>query len=842
MFQIDRLTLTAILIAFELTTAAVGAEKLSKVEIGKRGKAATAYVEVPSGASGTGFCIHPSGLFVTNEHVIQGAELADIIVVLEPSLASQRVLKASVVRVDKQLDLALLRIKEGHEFTSLSLGSAEGIAELAEVVACGFPLGRQLSTDRKEYPAISVNSGAITALRLKDGELQFLQTDVALNFGNSGGPVLDSDGKVIGVVVSKAVGATGINLAIPVSRLERFLKAPDLALISPNLTTETLDKPHEFKVRATSFVPGSPEPDLKLVLQAGDQDAREFAMEKQGPTWTATVVPVSRPATTCMEVIARLGTGTISGTCDDVVIKVADRVVRVSGVRKIDLKPSTKSDSTTSSKPLVLLADGRTTVEGNITGLEKVEIDLGGQKIKLDLAKVTHLTFQPAPPLASIAVSVVATVGDTAVARVEVKLPIRDGASTIPADPSTVSITPPELSDDKVIKRLPDGFSDVALGGGGRYLIFHLPKLKKLAVFDFSEARITKYIPLKEDNIAFAAGLNSLIIGLRDSGKLERWSLTTFELERSAPPPFKENIGAVILGHGSNGPLVVNGYFLDLATYRPLLVRDQKGSERAFSDGYRTPSADGTVYGAWKTNQSPDESTTFVLEGNVLKRYDEGGLKHVIPGPDGSTIYTGKGICAPTLKRSDPDDASYGYCLPAVRGDYFLSLTSASSGKASFTIYLRGLSQSIAKLDKVNHGLNFDGWDREAFGPWKRVFLVPDAHVIAVLPQTNDQVVLYKFNAEAALESSGQDYLIITSQPPRSIRPGSTLNYPIKVKSKRPVTYSLDAGPKGMKVSTDGVLTWSPDDTVNGEQDVILTIKSDGGQEVFHTFAVQVSK
>ena len=98
---------------------------------------------------------------------------------------------------------------------------------------------------------------------------------------------------------------------------------------------------------------------------------------------------------------------------------------------------------------------------------------------------------------------------------------VREVIRTATADPTTVKIIPPVMAQERVIKRLPALFKEVVVGGGGRYLIFHLPKLKKLAIFDISESRITKYIPLTEDDVTFAAGLDSVVIGLKKAGKLE---------------------------------------------------------------------------------------------------------------------------------------------------------------------------------------------------------------------------------------------------------------------------------------------------------------------------------
>jgi Trypsin-like peptidase domain len=403
-----------------LTNAPLYADKLTKAEIGKLGKAATAYVEVEEG-SGTAFCIHPSGLFVTNEHVVRGLEKAKIKVVIDGSLKTERVLLATVARVDRNLDLALLRVSTKEELPSVALGTTEGISELMDVVAFGFPLGSALSPDGKEHPAISVNSGNVSALRRKGGELQFLQVDVSVTFGSSGGPVLDENGKVVGVIVAGVPGERGINLAIPVNALQRFLNAPEILLTPTELTAAMLNKPLEFKAKVVSFIPGAKEPTLRLVLQTDEVKPRELPMSKRDGMFVATATPVEMTDDGRVEVSIRMQSGMIVGRADNANFKVGDRSVKFSDARRIEFKPKSRA----------LLADG-TIVEGAIAGLDTVEVSLGQQAIKVELRDAGQISVTQPVPVGLVRATVIATVDDKEVGRIEAPIWSRDNALLVP--------------------------------------------------------------------------------------------------------------------------------------------------------------------------------------------------------------------------------------------------------------------------------------------------------------------------------------------------------------------------------------------------------------------------
>jgi S1-C subfamily serine protease len=255
-----------ILLSCLLAGARATDDQLTRTELARLGKAATALVETKAGPDappivqpgyGSAFCIHPSGLFLTNEHVVhprgpfignQQSVPAEVTLILNPGEKTEKSYTGRVVRTDKQLDLALVRAEGAKNLPTLSLGSDEKLEELMEVVALGFPFGTALSSDGfppgrrpagspREYPSVSVNAGSITALRLKDGALDRIQLDATINPGNSGGPVLDKSGKVVGVVVSGVVaerlGRTGISYAVPASHLNRFLARPDIEFTAP---------------------------------------------------------------------------------------------------------------------------------------------------------------------------------------------------------------------------------------------------------------------------------------------------------------------------------------------------------------------------------------------------------------------------------------------------------------------------------------------------------------------------------------------------------------------------------------------------------------------------------
>jgi Do/DeqQ family serine protease len=212
---------------------------------------------------GSGVMVDPSGLVVTNNHVIEGADQVKI------SLSDKREFEAEIVLKDSRTDLAVLRVKDGKEkFATLDFANSDELVVGDIVLAIGNPFGVGQTVTHGIISALARTQVGITDYQF------FIQTDAAINPGNSGGALVDMTGRLAGIntaIFSRSGGSQGIGFAIPANMVRvvvasaksggKAVKRPwlgaRLQAVTPEIA-ETLGLRTPVGALVANVAPGSP--------------------------------------------------------------------------------------------------------------------------------------------------------------------------------------------------------------------------------------------------------------------------------------------------------------------------------------------------------------------------------------------------------------------------------------------------------------------------------------------------------------------------------------------------------------------------------------------------------
>lgn len=172
-----------------------------------RGRRGQQEEEVPRGV-GSGFIISPDGFLLTNAHVVEGADEVYV------TLTDKREFRAKIVGVDRRTDVAVVKV-DGNNLPRLTMGDPNRLRVGEWVIAIGSPFGLENT----------VTAGIVSAKARDTGDyLPLIQTDVAVNPGNSGGPLINMRGEVVGInsqIYSRSGGFMGISFAVPIDEAMR---------------------------------------------------------------------------------------------------------------------------------------------------------------------------------------------------------------------------------------------------------------------------------------------------------------------------------------------------------------------------------------------------------------------------------------------------------------------------------------------------------------------------------------------------------------------------------------------------------------------------------------------
>lgn len=373
------------LIAHSSDDLASGAEKS---EIVSRCKQATGFVDLGVFGSASAFCIDPSGLFLTNHHVVGSQAIGDTVrLVLNPAGKQERTIEARIICWDEERDLAILKAENANELVALTLADTKELKETDVVTAFGFPFGRRLSADIKSTPEISVNVGRISALRRKKEELQAIQIDAAVNSGNSGGPVVNEAGEVIGVITSgNSFGR--IALAVPSSAVRDLLSRPALVVKVPKVAFVDRLKPLTLNVEIVELTKGAPAEEIQLKIDDGGDAARTLSAKvTDGVAVFDAVQLLMNPVPSKFRLDLRRGRQTQTVESPDVPVRIGNQELRLAEIMKIELRPQLQIITTTSGKKIA----------GRLSGLEQLR---GEGAMPLDIAtadRVDVYCLEPGP-------------------------------------------------------------------------------------------------------------------------------------------------------------------------------------------------------------------------------------------------------------------------------------------------------------------------------------------------------------------------------------------------------------------------------------------------------------
>jgi S1-C subfamily serine protease len=210
-------------------SAGLGSDELNNIEIYKAARESVVYVTstvyrrtiffdvVPQSDLGSGFIVNPEGQILTNFHVISGSSEVEV------TLPDQSRHKAQVLVRDRADDLALIKIDSPKKLTHLNLGDSDRLQVGQKTLAIGNPFGLEGTL------TVGVVSSLKRDIQSENNQTLYgmIQTDAAINSGNSGGPLLDSQGNVIGIntaIYGPNGGSVGIGFAIPINRVKTMLE------------------------------------------------------------------------------------------------------------------------------------------------------------------------------------------------------------------------------------------------------------------------------------------------------------------------------------------------------------------------------------------------------------------------------------------------------------------------------------------------------------------------------------------------------------------------------------------------------------------------------------------
>lgn len=630
--------------------AEVPAEKLSQL------KAATVFIKVSmdSGeSSGTGFLVNRNGQFgyvATAAHLLHMPPVAvrRIECVFNSGDIGEMTVVASVVSMDLNRDLAILKLELPKLPDPIDVSTSVLPTETSPVFILGFPFGSALSTSHRN-PAMTISSAHVSSIRRDDNnDLAFVQLDGGIDPGNSGGPVVTEEGVLVGIAVAKVVGS-GIGIAIPASHLANALTGGTRSVTFAQRSVSAGSA--DFDVRVEVSDPLGRIRAVQIVFAPANSPSSSVERDVDGNWPMLKGNDQSEP----MPVKERFATGKVSVTVQEseltrlvyqLVTIDHDGTLRGTALAELIIQPTFQQNS---------VADN---------GLSSEQAPAG------EIAKSEYSSMVSDAPI---------IFGQNADSRIP---EYRGGEKTIELNGSV---------------------SEVALGGGGRYVVIQTEPEGEIIVFDVSQGSIIYRFSVDAGTL-IAASAEFLITVTPFDKSVEFRPFDNLAQPRRKELPIDCAIMDIAVGFASHGPLCISwaegagesdrAYmsFLELPTLEPVIPRGVFQSSyggnpnrlpigrwgefqgmhvHSFGDQPRLrASASGNVFGCWSLGHSPSGLGISTFDdGSILTYYEHTSVGHIAPSADGQYVCTADGIYSVDLTRKKGAD----FTVPSTHAQFLLS-------------------------------------------------------------------------------------------------------------------------------------------------------------------------
>ena len=829
-------------------------------------KAATAFISVPgTGSSGSTFCISDKGHFATCAHVIGNFEPGKVVdLTIHAGLPDAKEFKATLVKIDHSLDLAILKAEPGLA-TPLKIGTGKLLKETDPITAAGYPFGTFLALEKK--PAISIATGKITALRREANLLAMIQFDADIQSGNSGGPLVTANGEVIGVVASRIDGsrfsfAIGSDLlraiiAIPFAKFENF---------NP-ITFADRHKKFSFDL-ALDYLQSDPEPPKVIATLTGAvSGVRELEIKKIDKSLfkiSGIPHPIDQDTngrTLRSELIRISGnfTHTFTAAHDDLEFTIGGRKYFLSKFKLI-YPPEEKAITTNGE-----------TIKGVIAGLSQVIVRRPGYSPQSQnfqswpIVAVRPDGFTPEALKLEVKIS---TSGFTNTITRMLDIESQDDfVSTIflPDERSTFPQPDNRPTQRKALEiKFDTEITDLDYGENGRFVTAFFAAESICHIIDCLTGETLHKIPAAADSI-IATGQSSLFIA--NSAGVSKWDLKSGRSIFRDQDWFDGTVQDMAVGSGSDRFLAAVYQAFDRKDMTRVELRSQENgrllaieptSLKNHKHSLISISERGTAIGLYSASPFQSTQGLLQLQGDRYEHLNPPCVGWLKPGPLDQILVSGTGqigIIPNGFGYHNNRESTYGL-VPTSHQELALSVPLIPRQTKNDTKYPgdfglydtmtgRALVKKIISLDGfINDPANAENQSSDSNQlpprfPWDERFYysVDHGHLISV-PSDSRRILINPLDLKTILKEQDSQFLLIDSNAPIQVEGESFEAQLSLISSEETLSFSIIAAPSGFTISETGLIKGKVNPEAQGQpQTLIILVKANTLERFWkHTF------